>query len=380
MILGTLALFVVSLGYGVIVPLLPGLAGATGATALLSIVYAVYSAAKIGAQIPGGVWVDRAGAQHVLKIALGAFTISLAGFLIPGGPGWFALVRAVEGLATGLAYPAVCALAVSGAPPERAGRRIGATVGIGSSGLLVGPAMAGLLAPYGTWVPIVVALGVSAAVTLASLIQPEAPRPAVARTLDGEVKRLVELAVDLGFLGLCLPIAFNKLTFSAFQALLPLHGERALHLPLGVQAGLYSVTGLFALTGVCFAIAQPIGGWLADRLAPRPLIVALTLPLLASLGALGLCERPFAFTWLYAAYVTCSSLIFTATLKHAARAFGTDDTYGGVFGVLATLTDLMTILGPLAFLNLYGAVGAQVFFAMAIAGVPFALGFLWLRK
>ena len=178
-----------------------------------------------------------------------------------------------------------------------------------------------------------------------------------------------------------LPIAFNKLTFSAFQALLPVHAGGALHLPLGVAtAGVYSVTGLFALTGVCFAAAQPLGGWLVDRFAPRAVILALTPPLLGALAALAFATTPFAFTWLYAAYVSASSVIFTATLKQAARAYGTEDTYGGVFGVLATLTDLMTVVGPILFLNLYGAAGAWVFLVMAVAGVPFAAGFLFGRR
>jgi hypothetical protein len=83
-----------------------------------------------------------------------------------------------------------------------------------------------------------------------------------------------------------------------------------------------------------------------------------------------------AFIVAYAIYIFCSSIIFTATFKHAARTYGTDDTYGGIFGVLGTLTDLMTIVGPLLFLNLYAAIAGKVFLVMALAGIPFALGFL----
>jgi hypothetical protein len=88
--------------------------------------------------------------------------------------------------------------------------------------------------------------------------------------------------------------------------------------------------------------------------------------------------RAFAIAW--ALYVAASSIIFTATLKHVARAFGTEQTYGGVFGVLGTLTDLMTIIGPLVFLNLYPLLSSRVFLAMALTGVPCALGYLWLTR
>src|SRR4051794_18566952 len=102
MLLGTLALLIVSIGYGVIVPLLPNLAEHGDDAALLSVVYAVYAAAKIGAQVPAGVWVDRVGPRRVLVIGLWGFTLSLAGFLIPGNLHFFALLRGLEGLATGL--------------------------------------------------------------------------------------------------------------------------------------------------------------------------------------------------------------------------------------------------------------------------------------
>ena len=143
MLLCTLALFTVSLGYGVVVPLLPQLAGAEAgaqSASALSAIYGVYAAAKIGAQLPGGVWVDAAGGRRVLRWGLALFSISLGGFLFRGGVLWLSLVRGLEGAATGLVYPAVFALVLRGSEERGACKRIGAAVGIGSSGLLAGPA------------------------------------------------------------------------------------------------------------------------------------------------------------------------------------------------------------------------------------------------
>jgi MFS family permease len=360
----------------VIVPLLPSLAGGRDAAdpALLSLVYSVYAASKIGAQVPAGVWVDRAGARRVLTVALVAFTVSLAGFLPSSDLRWFVVVRAVEGIATGLVYPAVFALVLIGAPEGQTGRRIGLTVGIGSSGLLVGPALGGALAPWGPRLPVAIALGAAAAITVAAFFAPAGAPPRAPRTLGRELRTIVSLATDLGFVGMMLPIAFNKLTFSAFQALLPLAGPD--HLSVGTRG----VTALFALTGICFAAAQPIAGVLVDRFDARRVSLALTPPLLAALGAMATQHAVYPFAVAYGAYILFSSLIFTATMKHAARAYGTDDTYGGIFGVLATLTDLMTIVGPVVFLNLYTRSGLNVFFYMALVGIPFGLGFLLLGR
>jgi len=68
-----------------------------------------------------------------------------------------------------------------------------------------------------------------------------------------------------------------------------------------------------------------------------------------------------------------------ATLQHAAQQHG-QDRYGGMYGVLGTLTDVMTVVGPLVLMNIYGAVGQGVFGAMALLGLVFLLGFFVLGR
>lgn len=373
MLLPALSLFVVSLGYGVIVPLLPSLSGGVAQVTpgTVSAVYASYAAAKIVAQVPGGVWVDRRGGGPVLRVALPLFAVSLAGFLWNGGAWWFALVRAVEGAATGLVYPAVFALVLE--QGEASGRRIGLTLGIGTSGLLIGPALGWWLSKTSLQLPVVVAA--VTALGLSVLVRaPSRPVVGPQRTLESEWRSLSALAMSGGFLGLMLPVAFNKLTFSAFQGLIPLYGPTHLGLDLG------GVTALFVLTGVVFGIFQGVGGVLADQLAPRGLVLACSLPLLAAYAALSVVSTGLGFALCYGSAIALSSVIFTATLKHAARAFGTQDTYGGVFGVLGTLTDTMTVVGPLLFLNVYGAVEGWVFAVMALIGVPSVIGYAGLSR
>ncbi len=374
--LPVLSLFMVSLGYGVVVPLLPELSGGAARVTpgVMSLVYATYAAAKIGIQVPAGVWADRAGGTKVLRVAMPLFALSLAGFMWNGGPAWFALVRSVEGAATGLVYPAVFAL-VAQQGVEGQGKRIGLTVGLGTSGLLLGPALGWVLSPISVRAPILVALGVAAALSLWLVVAPPPSRAAVSpRTLRGELKLIGSLAGSAVFIGMVLPIAFNKLTFTAFQGLIPLHLPNVLHL------GMREVTALFALTGVLFGLFQGLGGVLADRFAPRAVAIVFSVPLLVSLAALSRAGDGLTFAIVYGTYISCSSVIFTATLKHAARAFGTEDTYGGVFGVLATLTDLMTVVGPLLFLGVYGGLGSSVFLLMAAIGVPAALAYAFFSR
>lgn len=380
MLLCAIALFVVSLGYGVVVPVLPELVG-SGAEGVggLSIVYAAYSAAKIGAQVPGGVWVDRAGGGRVLRVALVAFSLSLLMFMLPGlgvggpsGPSYFAAARVLEGAATGLVYPAVVAQVFVVTAPERAGRALGTVIGVGSSGLLVGPVLGAALRSRGANAPLAVALAASLAVTLAVFVTAgrggrDPARPA--RTVRSEVSALATLAATAGFFALALPIGFNKLTFSAFQGLLPLVARGTLHV------GDRGIAALFVTIGVTFGIAQPLAGALADRFAPRRVVLA-TLPVLVgALLALAFLTGPWAFGAVFGVHILAQSIVFTATTKEVGRAFGAEGSYGGVFGLMGTLTDLATIVGPLVFLNVYGQTGPRVFVIMAGVGACSAVAY-----
>jgi len=131
-------------------------------------VFAGYNLARIAAQLPSGVWVDRAGPVTALRLALGLYALSLAGFLIDGGLAWFTSVRVLEGAATGMTYPAVLAIAARGAP-ETMGKRIGAVVGGGSSGVLVGPFLAVVLSARG-------AIGVALIAAIATRMLPPSER------------------------------------------------------------------------------------------------------------------------------------------------------------------------------------------------------------
>lgn len=369
-----LALFVVSLGYGVVVPVLPELAASSGGAASaqeLSVVYAAYSVAKIGAQVPGGVWVDRSGPRRVALTGAVLFALSLAAFLMRGGPLWFACARALEGAGTGLVYPAVFARVLAGSADGESGRRLGRTIGLGSAGLLLGPVLALSLLRFGLRAPILVALSLSLVALVAIALRFEGPGPSSAppRRVADDLQAMARMARSGAFVAIILPVAFNKLTFSAYQGLLPLVGADALALGRG------GIAALFVEIGVLFAVTQPLAGALADRVDARRVATVGLWAEAVTLAALPLARGAVGFAVVFGAHILAQSIVFTASTKHAALAFGTKDSYGGLFGVMATLTDSMTVVGPLLFLNLYPPLGARVFVVMAVVAALAALAF-----
>lgn len=377
MVRSALALFAVSLGYGVVVPLVPTFAaGADGF--LISLIYALYSAAKIGAQIPGGVWVDRAGARRVLLLGLALFAASTAGLLLPGPPAWLILLRILEGIGTGLVYPAVFARVFSAAG-SRTGTSLGIVGGLGSSGMVVGPVLAGLLAPTDIRFPVAVALVVTVLAIVLVLIERAPPSEAAAsavpsRTVRDELRALIRVGSSVAFIGTVLPIGFNKLSYTGLQGVIPLHAEAVLHFSL------QGITTLFAVLGVTFAVAQPVGGFLSDRFRARAVVFTLGPVALLSLGAMSLTENAIAYGVALFGYAFFSSVIFTVVLKHIADEFGGSGAHGGVYGVMGTLTDVMTVFGPLLFVNAYTLWPRDIYLVMAGTGAVFLGAFALLTS
>jgi MFS family permease len=366
-----LALFVVSLGYGVVVPQLPALTGFSGTAGASALAWAhgSYAGFKILAQLPAGAWVDRWGSVRVLRVALLAFTLSVSGFLVAGPVPWFAFLRAVEGAATGVVYPAAFALALLSTGGNPSGKRLGVVMAVGSSGLLLGPALAAALASRGARTPVLVGAVLAAAATSwAWSTSRRSPAPPGGSSLT-DLKALLRRLREPAFVGALLPIGFNKLSYTGLAAVLPLFGPDRLGLS-GRGVGL-----LFVLTGLCFGLAQVLGGALSDRFRPRSLILACTPFLVGGLAGMAAASVSGFFAAGTAVYVLASSVIFNASLKHLAQAHGTEATYGGVYGLLGTVTDVMTVVGPVVFLALYARSPASVFWAMAALGSLFSLAF-----
>ena len=374
MLLSAWALFAVSLGYGVVVPLMPALTG--GAEGFgLSLIFSLYSAARVGAQVPGGVWVDQKGPSVVLQTGLALFTVSTAGFLIPGPMEWFIALRVLEGLGTGLVFPAVFArvFAMEG---SKKGTWLGLGAGLSSSGAVVGPVLGGLLLPIDVRLPVAIVVLVSAGALALSFSPKERSGGKVEapRTLRDEVGRLTGLATNLGFVGIMLPLAFNKLSYTGLQAVLPLHAATF------AQVNLQGVTAMFAGLGVTFGIAAMVGGWVSDRYPARPLIAGVVPLALASLAATSFATGPWAYATGVCAYAFFSSVVFGLVFKYSADTFGGPNAHGGVYGVLGTLTDLMTVLGPLLFVNAYSLWPRPIYAIMSVVGAAFFAGFLVLSQ
>ncbi len=154
------AVFVVSAGYGALMPLLPGwltsmLPGATAAEVArhVGLLGGAYSAGVlIGAPL-WGVIADRAGPGRVLIIGLVGYVASLLLMLVPAGGGRWEIyaLRGMTGFFVAAVVPVVSALVADYTPEEQRARRFAWLGAMSLLGFLFGPGLNALADWLGAW-------------------------------------------------------------------------------------------------------------------------------------------------------------------------------------------------------------------------------------
>src|ERR1700760_326473 len=146
---------------GIILPLLPFYSQQLGATPfLIGALMSVYAACQLVAGPMVGMLSDRYGRRNVLLLSqvgtcAGLVMLAMANSLL-----LVFLARIVDGLTSGNISVAH-AYAAEHSPPSARKQALGMTSGAIGTGLLIGPALSGFLAPYGHAAPVWAAAALS---------------------------------------------------------------------------------------------------------------------------------------------------------------------------------------------------------------------------
>ena len=137
--------FIVWLGFGALLPILPIYFTEQGVDlALLGIVIAAWPAARLVGEPIFGYLADRTARVPLMVVGLVATGVFCLLPLVFVGPLAFVLLRAGAGLATALYDPAARGYLTDATPPERRGEAFGLYGAVQMGGLLVGPAIGAL--------------------------------------------------------------------------------------------------------------------------------------------------------------------------------------------------------------------------------------------
>jgi MFS family permease len=246
-------------------------------TSLITLIFATYAVGVLAALLAAGRSSDQVGRRPVLAAAIGLSIASAVTFILAPNVGWLFVGRLLSGLSAGLVTGTATAALTETARPGSGRRATLVSTTANTSGLGLGPLLAGLLAQYApqpTVLPYLVQLGLVAVAGLGLLVVPE--------TVSGRS------ALSLRFRGFGIPqagraefIAAGFAGFAAFSllglfsALVPTFLVGVLHDTSHATAG--TVVFLVSAVGACTQLA-------GSRLPSRPVILAGLTVFLAALA------------------------------------------------------------------------------------------------
>ncbi|MBC7106459.1 MAG: MFS transporter [Firmicutes bacterium] len=333
------AVFLDTVGYGIIIPVVPGYAVRLGASPEdVGVIFAAYSVTLLLGSLPAGRVADRYGRRAPVVLGMAGLALATLAFALARSYWTLLLSRLLQGLAAAATWTAGLAM-IADMYPERQGEKLGLAMTAMGVGSLAGPVLGGGLAhAMGYAAPFYFLGACSALVALAMAFLLTETLPA-AGGKAGEHRHLSANALW----GLTV-ILVGSAVVGVLEPLLPLDMEARFR----AHEGLVGL--VFGLSTLSMLVAQPVAGWLADGRPVKPLIAA------------GLFTTALALPWLATArtvwYVAALmgvlgvtlSFVFAPCYPMINRSFGASGNAvsGTAFGMANVSYSLGYVVGPLA--------------------------------
>jgi len=264
--------------YAVLTPLLPYYVENLGLTkASAGTLSAFYAFGTIAFAVPAGFLVARIGSRQTVLVGVTLLSASSVAFGFGHDTAWLDASRFIQGVGGSCLWAGGLTWLVSDAPAERRGELIGAAVGIGIAGALLGPVVGGaatLTSPelvFSLLGAVIAGLGVLAL----AIPAPGPGRPDTVGDLIAAARAEPRIRAGIWF------TALPSMLFGVFEVLAPLRLD-----VLG--AGTAVIAVIFLICTAVEALFSPAFGRLADRRGPYPvarlglaacIVMALILPL-----------------------------------------------------------------------------------------------------
>jgi MFS family permease len=350
------------IGFGIVVPILPFYAVEFGASgSQLGVVLAVYAAAQMCFAPIWGRLSDRVGRRPVLLATIAGTGASLLALAAAPSLAWLLAARALGG-----AFAANVSVAsawisdvTSDAERTRYMGLLGACFGVG---FVLGPAIGGLLAPYGHHVPMLVAGGLSACnAAYAAIVLREPPRRAHAERGAGRLAALRDPLVRR----LCIANLAFSLAVTQLEAMFALF--------MGDRFGYDARQVAFLLVGMAVVMGGIQGGAmraLSARFAERSLLRWGSVALAIAFAALPAAPT-VALLLLPLTLAAVGRGVAQPAMMGMASLAAPKDQRGVVLGSFQSAASLARVIGPLAAGLLYDRLASGPFQLAAVlaAGV-----------
>jgi MFS transporter, DHA1 family, multidrug resistance protein len=264
--------FTVALGYGIVAPAIPEFARQFGVSiAEAASVVSAFALVRVAGALPAGRLVDRFGEHSVMAVGIAVVAVSslLAGFSHSFTQ--LIVLRGVGGLGSAMFSVSSLTLLLASVPGELRGRASGLYSGGFLIGGISGPAVGGLVAAWSLRAPFLIYGGL---LVIPALIAAFGLRDAPQRQASQQLPARPFAALA----GALRNAAFRAAASANLADGFAVVGVRAAIVPLFVRDILHRSpvwTGIgFGLFAVLNAAMLLPGGWVADAVGRRPVIIA----------------------------------------------------------------------------------------------------------
>nr|WP_126429764.1 MFS transporter [Brevibacillus marinus] len=335
-------MFLMMLGFGIIIPILPFFAEQIGAGSWeIGILFASYNIMQFLFSPLWGSLSDRIGRKPLIMAGLFGFTVTFVLFGLSDTYGEMLVYRILGGIVSAAAIPTVTAMVADVFPPEERAKGMGVIgAGVGLS-FVFGPVIGGLLGDVNVSYPFFAAAGVAFLTMLfVAAMLPES-LPPERRGQRGEKERLNPLVAMSGPLALLYNLLFIvSFSFAALEATFALYiGHR-----FGMTAK--DLGYMFLVMGVIAALVQ--GGLIGQMVKKwgEPPVLSLGLAFYAAGFLLILVGQGFWSLSLFLSLFGAGQGMIRATATSLITR-RTNQAQGVTSGAMSSMDSLGRILGPL---------------------------------
>jgi DHA1 family tetracycline resistance protein-like MFS transporter len=378
------AVMIDTIGFGIVLPVLPDLVvhlahvSMSEATRIAGYLLVAFAGAQFFAGPIIGNLGDRFGRRIVLLLAMLAFAADYA--LMAAAPtiAWLFLGRLIAGV-TGAVYAPANAVLADVTEPEKRGATFGLMGAAFGVGFILGPALGGLLAGFGTRAPFIAAASLAAGNALwIAFALPETLPPERRRPFDWRQAHIFGAFKPLFHAGGAAPLLIAVLLWQLGHIVYPSTWAFWAQLALGWDAA--AIGWSLAAAGLAMGLAQVFvtGRAIARFGEARTVVIGMIVG--------GLCFLAYVFAregWMVYTIIFLSALQgLVYPSMNALLSRMTDASHQGALqGGMSSIASIAAILGPLAMTQAlaFGAEHGQPGGAFLLAAllVFSALGLVW---
>jgi len=345
------AVLIDTIGFGIVLPVLPGLVVDLGhvtlaeATRIAGYMLVAYAGAQFFAGPILGNLGDRFGRRPVLLLSMAAFAIDYALMAFAPTLAWLFLGRIVAGIAGAVYAPANAVLA-DVTPPEKRGATFGLMGAAFGLGFILGPAIGGLLAGFGTRAPFIAAASIAAANALwIACWLPETLPVALRRRFDWRQANIFGAFKPLLHAGGAAPLLVAALLWQIGHSVYPATWAFWAELALHWNAAMIGAS--LAASGLAMALAQTFitGRAIARFGEARTVVIGMVVGGLSFLAYVFVTQSWMVFAII--GFSALQGLVFPSMNALLSRL--TDASHQGALqGGMSSIGSIAAIVGPIA--------------------------------